>query len=63
MFKNKAERVLHGNENYKVAYKDKMVWIEDIDESTNEALVSVIGTREKLKVPISELDGKGFEIK
>lgn len=63
MLKSKAEKVLHGNKNYKVAYKDKMVWIEDIDNNTQEALVSVIGTDEKMKVPISELDGKGFELK
>lgn len=63
MFKNKAEKVLNGDKNYKVAYKDKMVWIEGINNSTGEALVSVIGSGEHMNVPLSELEGKGFEIK
>lgn len=63
MKQSKAEKVLHGNKNYKIAYKDKMVWLEDIDEKNNEALVSVIGSGEKMKIPINELEGKGFEFK
>ena len=63
MLENKAEKILNGNKNYKVAYKDKMVWIEDINEETGEALVSVMDTGEKMNVPISELDGKGFGLK
>ena len=63
MLESKAQKVLHGNKNYKVAYKDKMVWIEDINEDTQEALVSVIGTEEKMTIPLKELDPKGFELK
>lgn len=63
MQESKAEKILHGNKNYKVAYKDKMVWIENIDEKSGEALVSVIGTGEQMRVPVKELEGKGFEIK
>lgn len=63
MLENKAEKILNGNKNYKVAHKDKMVWIEGIDNSTGEALVSVIGSGEQMKVPLSELDGKGYEFK
>lgn len=63
MKQSKAEKVLHGDKNFKVAYKDKMVWIEDIDEKSNEASVTVIGTGEKMKIPITELDAKGFELK
>lgn len=63
MKESKAQKVLHGNENYKVAYKDKMVWLESIDEKSGEASVSVIGTGEKMKIPLTELDPKGFEFK
>lgn len=63
MKESKAEKILHGNKNYKVAYGDKMVWIEDIDEENAEAVVSVIGSGEKLTVPIDDLDPKGFELK
>lgn len=57
----KAQKVLYGNKNYEVAYKDKVVWLENIDEENNEALVSVMDTGEKMKVPIDELEGKGFK--
>ena len=59
----KAKRILKGDENHKVLYNNKEVWIEDIDRSSNEALVSVIGTNETFRVPISQLDHKGIEIK
>lgn len=59
----KAQRVLQGNENYKIDYNGKEVWLESIDEKNNEALVSVVGTGEKMKIPINNLEGKGFEFK
>ncbi len=63
MKQSKADKVLNGNKNYKVLHDNKEVWLENIDEKNNEALVSVIGSGEKMKVPIEELDGKGFKFK
>lgn len=63
MHTNKADRILNGDENIKVAYQDKMVWLENVDESSGKAVVKVIGSGEVLNVPINELKNLGPEIK
>lgn len=63
MYTNKADRILKGNENIKVAYKDKMVWLENVDESSGKAVVKVIGSGEIMNVPVNELKNLGPEIK
>lgn len=63
MLENKADKILNGDKNYKVAYKDKLVWIEHVNDKTGEALVSVIDTGEKMTVPINQLEEKGPGLK
>jgi len=63
VLENKANDILNGDKNQKVAYKNKLVWIEHVNENTGEALVSVMDTGEKMTVPISELEGKGSGLK
>lgn len=63
MHSNKADKILKGNENIKVAYKDKMVWLENVNESSGKAVVKVIGSGEVMNVPLSELKNLGPEIK
>lgn len=63
MKSSKADRILNGDENIKVAYQDKMVWLENVDESSGKAVVKVIGSGEVLNVPINELKNLGPEIK
>lgn len=63
MHSNKADRILKGDENIKVAYGDKMVWLENVDESSGKAVIKVIGSGEVMNVPINELKNLGPEIK
>ncbi|MGO1469884.1 MAG: H-type small acid-soluble spore protein [Tissierella sp.] len=55
----KANKVLHGDKNYKVTHKGELVWLEHVDEKKGEALVSVMDTGEEKTVPINELDPQG----
>lgn len=63
MHSDKADRILNGDANIKVAYKDKMVWLENVNESSNEAVVKVIGSGQVMNVPLNELKNLGPEIK
>lgn len=63
MLENKANKILNGDKNEKVTYKNKLVWIEHVNDKTGEALVSIMDTGEKMTVPISELESKGSGLK
>lgn len=63
MHNNKADKILKGSKNIKVGYKDKMVWLENVDESSGKAVVKVIGSGEIMNVAVGELKNLGPEIK
>ncbi len=63
MHNKRADKILKGDSNIKVAYKDKMVWIENVDDSSGKATVKVIGSGEIMNVPVNELKNLGPEIK
>ncbi|OLS03222.1 H-type small acid-soluble spore protein [Tissierella creatinophila] len=59
MKESKAKKVLHGDKNQKVTHNGQLVWLEHVNESSGEALVSVMDTGEKKTVPVSELEHQG----
>lgn len=59
----KANKVLNGDKNQKVSYKNQLVWLEHVDEEKGEALVSIMDTGETMTVPINELQSEGPGLK
>lgn len=63
MKKSKADKILHGDKNYKVTHNGELVWIEHVNEESGEALVSVMDTGKTKTVPIDELEPQGQGLK
>ena len=59
MKEEKAKKVLHGDKNYKITHNGELVWLEHVNESSGEALVSVMDTGEKKTVNINDLEPQG----
>ncbi|KNF07787.1 small acid-soluble spore protein, H-type [Gottschalkia purinilytica] len=62
MFLYRADSILNGNQNIKVTYKNKEVWLESLDSRSGEAEVKMLDSNEVIKVPVSELKNHGPQI-
>ncbi|NLN07877.1 MAG: small, acid-soluble spore protein, H family [Firmicutes bacterium] len=60
MDRQTAEQIMKAPEKIEVQYQDVPVWIESVNETSAE--VSVIGTKHRMKVPLSELEYTGRPI-
>lgn len=53
---NKAREILHSTGTINVNYNGKSVWLENINEATNEVEVKDLETGQKHMVDVSKLD-------
>lgn len=60
---HKAKKVLHGDKNQKVTHNGELVWLEHVNETSGQALVSVMETGEKRTVHVNELEHQGPGLK
>ena len=53
----RAQQIINSPETIQVIYKDKSVWLENLDQSTNTALVSTGDEfKKQMTVKINELE-------
>ncbi|HHX74213.1 MAG TPA: small, acid-soluble spore protein, H family [Firmicutes bacterium] len=57
MDRQTAEQIMKAAENIEVQFQDVPVWIESVTDTS--AVVSVIGTKRRMSVPLSELEYTG----
>lgn len=59
MHMNRAAEIISSSHNIEVVHGDKSVWIKSIDKIANSAQVMILGSKEELQVPITELAETG----
>lgn len=56
---NRAAEIISSSQNIQVVHGEDSVWIKSIDKIANSAQVIVLGSKEELEVPITELTETG----
>lgn len=56
---NRAAEIIASSHNIEVVHGEKSVWIKSVDKIANSAQVVVLGSKEELEVPITELAETG----
>jgi H-type small acid-soluble spore protein len=59
MLTNRAAEIISASSNIEVLYDQKPVWIETVNKETGTATVVVLGSKEKLEVPVRDLQETG----